>query len=235
MLEILAEKMTKPHEESDKMSVAGGAKSVNARQMIEEGILSGAYDAGEKLNEVTLASRIGVSRGTIREALRSLASMGVIEIIPNRGAFVRKLKLADVLESYDVRAQLFAYAASTVTNRLTPQMTKRLKSSVAAMYEAIEKEDAHAYHEENLRFHDLMFELSNNRKASEIYHALVREISIYRANMIFNRNVMLNSYREHEAIVDAIVAGDEEAASRLAREHIMGGKTRFVNYFKYVD
>ena len=227
--------MTKPHEESDKMSVAGGAKSVNARQLIEEGILSGEYDAGEKLNEMALAARIGVSRGTIREALRSLASMGVIEIIPNRGAFVRKLKLADVLDSYDVRAQLFGYAASTVTNRLTPQMTDRLKASVAAMYEAIEKEDARAYHEENLRFHDLMFELSNNRKASEIYHALVREISIYRAHMIVNRNVMLNSHREHEAIVNSIVAGDEDAANRLARDHLMGGKTRFVNYFKYVD
>lgn len=227
--------MTKSEATSDKNAVTGGVKSVNARQEIEEAILSGGYAAGEKLNEAALAARVGVSRGTIREALRSLASAGVIEIIPNRGAFVRKLKLADVLESYDVRAQLFAYAASTVTNRLTPAMAERLRSAVGAMRDAIEEENAQGYHEENLRFHDLLFELSNNRKASEIYHGLVREISIYRANMIFNRAVMLNSYREHAGIVDAIVAGDEDAAARLARDHIMGGKTRFVNYFKYLD
>lgn len=227
--------MTKNSEQLDKESRGSGTKAIDARQVIEEAILKGEFDAGEKLNEATLAASIGVSRGTIREALRSLASLGVIEIIPNRGAFVRKLRLSDVLESYDIRAELFAYAARTVTNRLTPRMTEELKAVMAAMQAASDAEDSHAYHRENLRFHAMLFEMSNNRKASEIYHSLVREISIYRANMIYNRAVTLNSQEEHQCLLEAIFAGDEARAGKLARDHIMGGKTRFVNYFKYVD
>jgi DNA-binding GntR family transcriptional regulator len=227
--------MTPRLTQSNKKARIGGTKAINARQAIEDAILSGGLTAGEKLNEVELATRIGVSRGTIREALRSLASQGVIEIIANRGAFVRRLKLSDVLESYDVRAELFAYAARTVTNRLTPQMREQLNQVVAAMQHAVDEEDSHSYHRENLRFHELLFEMSNNRKASEIYHSLVREIAIYRANMIYNRAVTLKSQEEHKQLLEAIFAGDEDRAGRLARDHIMGGKTRFVNYFKYVD
>jgi DNA-binding GntR family transcriptional regulator len=227
--------MTPRLTQSNKKARIGGTKAINARQAIEDTILSGGLAAGEKLNEVELATRIGVSRGTIREALRSLASQGVIEIIANRGAFVRRLKLSDVLESYDVRAELFAYAARTVTNRLTPQMREQLNQVVAAMQHAVDEEDSHSYHHENLRFHELLFEMSNNRKASEIYHSLVREIAIYRANMIYNRAVTLKSQEEHKQLLEAIFAGDEDRAGRLARDHIMGGKTRFVNYFKYVD
>jgi DNA-binding GntR family transcriptional regulator len=220
---------------SDKIKGDGGVKTANARQAIESAILAGRFVAGEKLNEASLSTQFGVSRGTIREALRSLASAGAIEIIPNRGAFVRKLKLVDVLEYYDVRASLFAYAAQTVTNRLTAEMAAQLEESLVIMKGTIEREDAIAYHAENLRFHDMLFDMSNNRKATEIYHTLMREISIYRAKMIYNRAVMLNSYNEHIGIVRAIVDGDEDTAGRLARAHIMGGKTRFVNYFRDID
>ena len=104
---------------------------------IERVILVGGYDPGDRINEKELALRFGISRGPVREALRSLEATGLVEQIPNRGVFVRQLTAAQADDIYEVRAALFSLAGRLLAERATDDDIARLRTFVRAMDDAI--------------------------------------------------------------------------------------------------
>ncbi|HWI14588.1 MAG TPA: GntR family transcriptional regulator, partial [Burkholderiales bacterium] len=111
------------------------------RERIEQLVLTGAIPAGERVNELKLATQLDVSRGPVREALRALERAGLLVAIPNRGFFVRKVALEDALDLYDVRAGLGRAAGKLAARRVSQAQLAKLRATHRRMARACSERD----------------------------------------------------------------------------------------------
>ena len=192
-------------------------RAVNVERAVAQWILTGELSAGEKLTEQELAARLGVSRGPVREALRALAEAGLIQIEPNRGAFVRKIDLNEAIEIHDVYSALEELAARSAARSLSGAQAKELKALVEAMDAAAEAEDLDRYYALNLSFHQRLVEASGNRRLLSIYNRLLNELHLFRRFGLMQRGQMQRSNHEHRQVLEKIAAGDPEGAAEAMR------------------
>jgi DNA-binding GntR family transcriptional regulator len=195
---------------------------------VERMILSGELKAGERINEQVLASRLGVSRGPIREAARALEHAGLLTAVVNQGVFVRQITEEEAKEIYEVRAVVFGFVCRRLADLITAEQTQTLRAFVAQMDEAIERCDSAAYYQLNVRFHDAMVAFARHGRAKQTYDALIKETHLLRQSSLIAPARMRESNSEHAGIVAAIVAGDGEMARLLAEAHALGGKRRWL-------
>jgi DNA-binding GntR family transcriptional regulator len=192
-------------------------------RMIEEGVLN----PGDWINEAMLASRLSVSRGPVREACRGLEQSGLLQVIVNRGVFVRKIETEDAAELYDLRAALFALAGRTLAPKVTKTQVALLRNLVNAMDRAASGEgDLAKYYPLNLEYHRKLFEFAGNARLLATYQSFVRELHLFRRRALEPTGRMAGSNSEHRGILDAIAAHDAEAASRLMEAHVLDAKQR---------
>lgn len=195
------------------------------RDEIEAMVLDGRFKPTERINELALATRLNVSRGPVREACRSLAAMGLLEAVPNRGFFVRRLDAAEVAEVAEARAYVFASIAAEVARRASAAVDE-LRALLMAMDTAAEHGRVREYYPVNLQFHARLGELCGNRRLALIYQGLARELHVQRYRALSGPNILPLSNAEHRAIVDAIEAGDPDRAFRAALTHVRNGFAR---------
>ena len=198
------------------------------QQEIERAILVGEYEPGSKLIEAALAAKLGVSRGPVREAFRMLEEAGLVRTQKNRGVFVRDIPIDEAVEIFDLRAAMDELVGRLLANNITPVQTKVLKGLVEAMEKSVKAQDAHAYHLQNLHFHDQLVEMAGNRKLTEIYRKLIKELSLFRRLNLADGWLMPISANEHRQIVKAIASGDADAAGRAMFNHVMQSKERTI-------
>lgn len=214
-----------------RVTLAGEVRS-ELERMIVEGDLAG----GEKMNEVALSSAMGVSRGTVREAIRSLADSGLIDLIANRGAYVHVTTLAEVRNLYDLRGAVFAMACASAARRVAegaePGLPKMLDRNLTQMQAAALKADTAKYYTLNIEFHDLLLQGAGNPKAKTVYGNLVKEMHLYRRKGLSVPMNMERSLEEHRAISAAVIGGEVEAAHAAAHQHLVAG---FARYMKITD
>jgi phosphonate utilization transcriptional regulator len=195
---------------------------------LERMILSGELPPGEKLTEVALATRLGVSRGPLREAFRMLEEAGLVRTEKNRGVFVRDLPVEEAIEIFDLRAAMDELVGRRLAERIKPGELKEIRAIVDRMEQAVKAKDAHTYHLLNLSFHDRLVELAGNGKLTAIYRKLIKELSLFRRLNLADGGLMPVSVGEHRQIVKAIASGDVEAAGRVMFEHAMESKERTI-------
>lgn len=195
---------------------------------LERLILSGELSPGAKLNEVALADRLGVSRGPLREAFRTLEEYGLIRQEKNRGAFVREIALAEAADIYDVRSGLDATAGRLLAQRITPAQLEILRALVAAMRDAAGTDDVERFHALNLGFHDRIIEMTGNRTLSETYHRLVKQLTLFRRRNLLAPRAIPHFAEEHGAIVDLLARRDAEGCAKALFEHAQGGRQRML-------
>jgi phosphonate utilization transcriptional regulator len=195
---------------------------------LERMILSGELPPGEKLTEVALAARLGVSRGPLREAFRMLEEAGLVRTEKNRGVFVRDLPVEEAIEIFELRATMDELVGRRLAAGIAPAALKEIRGLVDQMEHAVKAKDAHTYHLLNLRFHDRLVELAGNRKLTAIYRKLIKELSLFRRLDLADGWLMPISAGEHRQIVKAIASGDVEAAGRAMFEHVMESKERTI-------
>jgi phosphonate utilization transcriptional regulator len=198
------------------------------QQEIERAILRGELAPGAKLNEATLASGLGVSRGPVREALRMLETAGLVQQEKNRGAFVRHITLAEALEIYDLRAMMEEAVGRVLAHSIRPAQIKTLRGQVDAMRRASRSGDVDAYHLLNLEFHNQLVECAGNRKLGETYRRLINELSLFRRMNLADATLLPPSAAEHDGILKAIESGDADRAGRAMREHVLVSRERTV-------
>ena len=191
-------------------------------------IYSGEIAPGERLNEVSLATRMGTSRGPIREAIRILTGLGLVTAVPNRGVFVRQASVRDMLENYELRTLLFGHAAEQACEHIDAEWQVKLKTLLKQMDEACEAGDGTSYYEINLHFHTLILHLSGNQRLHQTYDDLVKEMHIFRRSFFNSPSNMRRSNEEHHAIFEAITKGDVRRARTLAARHVQSGRTRIL-------
>ncbi|MCO6179388.1 GntR family transcriptional regulator [Ciceribacter sp. RN22] len=197
------------------------------RDSIENGIVTGEFAPGERLDETQLATRFGVSRTPIREALLQLSAIGLVEIRPRRGAVVVDPGPQRVFEMFEVMAELEAMAGALAARRHTREDGAALLSAHEKCKEAAASEDPDRYYYENESFHQAIYAASHSGFLEEQCIALHRRLRPYRRLQLRVRNRMKTSFSEHGEIVEAILAGDANAARERLRSHVAVQGDRF--------
>lgn len=193
---------------------------------IERMIIDGELKPNERVNENGLSQRLGVSRGPIREACSALAAMGLIEIIPNRGFFIRALTNDEAQDLSEARASVFGCICMMLAERITDEQMATLRGLTDRMDEIVALADVHVYYPVNLEFHRQIAAMAGNKRLELLYQSFVRELHIQRYRALASPDVLHISNEEHRAIVEALMARDPVRALTAGRSHIMNGIVR---------
>ena len=200
------------------------------RDAIEDDIVTGKLPPGTKLDEGGLCRRFDVSRTPVREALRYLAECGLIELIRNRGAFVTEVSVPRLIEMFEVMAELEGMAGRLCARRITSVQQAGLLVRHKACRAAAKKKNPDGYYYSNEVFHDAIVASCNNTFLAEQAATLRRRLQPYRRMQLRVPKRIHDSVQEHQAIVDAIFAGDEEKAEQLLKDHVMIQGERFADF-----
>ena len=198
------------------------------RDEIERQILSGELAAGTRLNELSIANRLGVSRGPVREAVRLLERDGLVTNIVNQGSFVRQVSIEEASELYDLRAVVVGYACGCLAETITSEGLEELRGLVRQMDESADGDSAGAYYELNLTFHDRLMEMADRNRSATLYRNLVKEAHLFRRRALMSGPAMRESNDEHRQILEALARGDRAAARAAAERHHLNGKRRWL-------
>jgi DNA-binding GntR family transcriptional regulator len=198
-----------------------------AQQELERRINSGEIAAGTKLNEVEVASALGVSRGPVREAFSALSQAGLVRVEKNRGVFVRQVSLEEANEFYEVRAALEGLIGKLAARRIAIDEIEQLRAVVRRMHMTQKSRRADEYFVLNVEFHDLLARAARNNALLANYRGVVNQLDLYRRATISRgqENIPLST-QEHEAIVEAVAARDEQRAEALLTEHVLASRAR---------
>ncbi|MFF8968159.1 GntR family transcriptional regulator [Streptomyces sp. NPDC014995] len=189
------------------------------REHIVEGIVSGRWKPGERIVERRIATELEVSQTPVREALRELEALRLIESAPNKGVRVRNLTAADLEEIYPVRAGLEQIAAELAAQRLAEE-TAVLETEVSALYEADRRADGEAQVRHTVAFHREMVRAAGNSVLLHTWEGL--GIEVFTALSIRWLGTRQQSYaEEHQALVEAFRQRDPDIG-RLVKEHVLG-------------
>jgi DNA-binding GntR family transcriptional regulator len=197
-------------------------------EQLKQLIYAGEFRAGDRLNEAALATRMGTSRGPIREAIRILAGSGLVTAVMNRGVFVRQLSMREMLEIYDLRALVFGFAAERAAEHITEADCAKFEALLDGMDSASQAADSGLYYELNLKFHELVLQLSNSQRAHQLYDSYVKELHLFRRQNFNTPGNMRRSNVEHRKIYEAIAKGANAKARQQAEEHIKAGRQRLL-------
>lgn len=204
-------------------------RSETLRETIEELIAVGELSPGDPLDETVLAQRFGVSRTPIREALIQLASAGLVEMRPRRGALVAQIGPQRLIEMFEVMGELESMCARLAARRMTADDHQRLLAAHRACQASRDAGDANAYYYLNEVFHRTIYGLGCNGFLNEEAIKLHRRLGPYRRLQLRVRDRMATSYDEHEGIVEALLAGDAVRAAERAHDHVVVQGQRFAD------
>lgn len=183
-------------------------------------ILDGTFADGTRLDEVQLAQRFNVSRTPMREAFQRLALSGLVEQIPRRGVFVRQPGPVELLEMFEVMAELEASCARLAASRISDEALARMRAANARCKQAVEAGDADDYYRHNEQFHAILYRQSGNGFLEQECLRLQRRLTPFRRMQLRLRGRLKQSMAEHEAVVAALDAGNAEAAAEAIRAHV---------------
>jgi DNA-binding GntR family transcriptional regulator len=187
---------------------------------LREAIASGELLPSERLVEEDLARRLGIGRAAVRMALVRLEHDGLVERERHRGARVRRVTDTEAVEILEVRAALEGLAARHAAARATPADVRDLRRIVREMSALRERGDLMAVSDANATLHRRILEISGHDTARRLSRTMISQIVRYQYRTVLLPGRPERSHREHTAIVDAIAAGDGDAAERAMRRHL---------------
>ena len=187
---------------------------------LEHMIFTGEFSDGERLDEVKLSERFQVSRTPLREAFQKLAATGLLELIPRRGAFVRHPKFTELIEMFEVMAELEAMCGRLASRRVSDALLDAIKQSAELCEEALQRNDSDGYYDYNEKFHHLIYQASGNSFLQMEATKLHKRLKPFRRMQLRVRGRMDQSMEQHRQIVKALENGDPSTAERVLQEHV---------------
>ena len=188
--------------------------------MLESEIFAGQLAPGARLDEVELAARFDVSRTPVREALRHLASAGLIQIRSRQPALVMALSAHKLIEMFQVMAELESLCARMAARRINAAQLTELNSLQEELVELSRTDQVDAFYEVNRRFHELIYEASQNEFLAEQTRALRNRIGSYRKVVTQRASRRADTLTEHAEVLRCITTGDEDGAAAAMRGHV---------------
>jgi DNA-binding GntR family transcriptional regulator len=190
-------------------------------EQLKQEIADGVLAPGDSLEESTLSDRFGVSRTPIREALRSLMDSGLLEARSRKGVVVRVLDVKELMELFEVAAELEGMACRLAASHLTEENAQAIEAGLEACRDAAGNNDKESYITANLYFHQTIHDACDNRWLVDQLNQISLRINPYRLMPYELRGRVAQSAKEHEEIADAIFAGNGKLACDLMRDHMM--------------
>lgn len=187
---------------------------------IEAMIIDGSLMPGERLDETIIANQFGVSRTPVREAIRVLTAIGLVQNTGRQGAEVAQISVSMLIEMFEHMAVLEGMCAQLAARRATTDE----RSSMFAMHSLLEKAfdigDHKEFYNINLKFHDHLYEASHTQYLAGETLRLRRRLSPYRMRVTYQPGRMRATLGEHLEILNAVDNGDSEGAMMAARSHM---------------
>jgi DNA-binding GntR family transcriptional regulator len=202
------------------MSAKPAPLARDLKDRLEAEILSGQRPPGARLDESKLAQHFGVSRTPVREALRELAAADLVVLRPRQGAVVATVTVTQLLHMFEVMAELESFCARLAARRMTAEERRRLADVHEVCRRLAEEGEAHAYYDANRRFHEVIYAGSHNAYLEETTRNMRNRLSPYRRFQLHHPGRILKSWNEHRAVVEAILAGEAEAAATAMGHHV---------------
>ena len=212
--------------------MAGTEKSLRGQvfDKIRSDILNGKYKRGEELVESSMGKELGISRTPVREAIRQLELEGLVQLVPNKGAFVTGISEKDVRDIYLIRARLEGLAARMAAKNITPELLDAMEETVVLSEYHAKKEHYEQVCEMDSKFHKLLYKASGSRILEHTLTDFHQYVQRVRMASIMKKRRMEKSNDEHDAILTAIREHDEEKAELVATRHISNTVENLKNY-----
>ncbi|WP_382305037.1 GntR family transcriptional regulator [Herbiconiux sp. UC225_62] len=188
---------------------------------LRQAILDFQLKPGQRLVERELIEQLGVSRTTIREALRELTSEGLVTVVPQRGAMVSAPSLADAVDLYEVRASLESLVTQRFVERATDEEIERLRATIDDL--AVVSDNSHDIREilaAKDKFYTVLIAGARSAALQQLLEGIQARVQVLRATSLSEAGRSLEVVRELRAVVAAIADRDAEKASRLCAEHV---------------
>ena len=198
--------------------------------ILEQEIVTGTLLPGSRLDETLLAARFNVSRTPIRETLTRLAAAGLVEIRPRRGAIVATITIKDLMEMFEVMADLEGMCARLAARRITPEEKIELAAAQNACSALVGTDRHDDYYVLNMTLHELIYKASHNEYLMKQTMDLRMRLSPHRRLQVRIPGRLASSSHEHAELVEAILNGNAELSERLTREHVTIQGERFTDF-----
>ncbi len=187
---------------------------------LRKAILTGELKPGERLMEIHLANRLGVSRTPIREAIRKLELEGLVTMIPRRGAEVAQITEKSMKDVLEVRRALDALCAELACDRISEEEMGKLEEACAGFEKATRTGDTTAIAKADVALHDIIVAATGNRRLVQLVNNLAEQMYRYRFEYIKDESQHERLVEEHRIIYESIRVKDREAAAAAAKMHI---------------
>ena len=187
---------------------------------LRQAILTGELKPGERLMEIHLADRLGVSRTPIREAIRKLELEGLVTMIPRRGAEVAQITEKSMKDVLEVLRALDALCAELACDRITDEELENLRLACDAFETAVKTKDAKKIAQADVALHDIIVRATGNQRLIQLVNNLSEQMYRYRFEYIKDSSQHQNLIDEHRIIYQSIVCKDKKTAADAARTHI---------------
>lgn len=187
---------------------------------LRSAILLEELKAGERLTEIHLADKLGVSRTPIREAIRKLEMEGLVIMVPRRGTIVAGINEKNLKDVLEVRRVLDILSAELACERIDEERKKALKEACRNFDEAIKNRDLQEIAQKDVELHNIIVEAAGNVTLRQTLSSLAEQMYRYRLKYLKDETQYEMLSGEHQAIYESIVNGDREMAAKLAKKHI---------------
>jgi len=207
-------------------------KREKAYKRLRDAITFGELKPGEKVGEKATGDKFQLGRTPLREALRQLEKEGYVEVVPHKGAVVRKISVGELEQVYELLAVLEGYAVESATGSLTPPVIKQLENSVRELIIVARLRDYAKWLDKNALFHKSFHEtLANPLLTTEIDN-LRRRTYRYRALAVSIAGHAEEYLADHRKILDAALEGKAEKAGKAMRRHVQRAGRILVDFVR---
>ena len=187
---------------------------------LRKAILTGELKPGERLMEIHLADKLGVSRTPVREAIRKLELEGLVIMMPRRGAQVAQITEKSLKDVLEVRRALDALCVELACDRISAEEEELLGEACDEFERATETKDATIIAKADVAFHDIIVRATGNQRLIQLINNLSEQMYRYRFEYIKDESQYIRLVEEHKMIYESIIAGDKKKAAEAAKLHI---------------
>lgn len=202
---------------------------------LREAILKGDLKPGERLMELQLAAKLGVSRTPIREAIRMLQQEGLAVTVPRKGAEVAGISQKDMEDVLQIREALEMLAVQLACEKITGEQISMLEDNVKAFEQTIQKKDIKEIAGKDIEFHDIIFEAAGNPRLVMMLNNLRGQIYRYRVEYLKNDENYPRLIEEHRSIVDGLRNRKKEYVMEMTKRHVDNQAAAIKNIIRQTD
>lgn len=198
-------------------------------------IIEGVLAPGVKLNEREVCERLGISRTPLREAMKVLASEGLIEIAPNRGAFVSKMNDTEIWETFEMMSGLEALSGELAAERISPAEIAEIKELHQAMLVCRTQNDLPGYYSRNQTIHNKINAAARNSVLRQLYLSINRRLQALRFKSNFHEAKWDRAIQEHDEMIKSLEARDGKRLAAILRQHLLDKRDSVMAFLRDAD